>query len=79
MNVCGRSECHTTAGCAHRGPNGELCYWPETGRVTRSSWLHVDARPLREFSDDEIVAEYHLRMLRKLGDQRVSVSLTSHP
>ena len=30
---CGRPECQTTAGCAHRGPNGEYCYfgpadWP---------------------------------------------------
>lgn len=23
--TCNRPECHTSAGCAHRGPNGELC------------------------------------------------------
>jgi len=27
MNMCWRSECQTTGGCAHRGPNGELCWF----------------------------------------------------
>ena len=27
MNVCGLIECSTTAGCAHRGPEGQLCYF----------------------------------------------------
>jgi len=26
MNECPFSECQTTAGCAHRGPAGQLCY-----------------------------------------------------
>jgi hypothetical protein len=28
MAVCSRSECQNTGGCAHRGPLGELCYFP---------------------------------------------------
>lgn len=27
MNVCNRPECQTTAGCAHRGPRGEFCWF----------------------------------------------------
>lgn len=26
--TCWRIECQTTAGCAHRGPNGEFCHFP---------------------------------------------------
>lgn len=28
--ICQRMECQTTAGCAHRGPAGQMCYFPET-------------------------------------------------
>lgn len=24
---CSRPECQTTAGCAHRGPQGQMCYF----------------------------------------------------
>lgn len=27
-NACSRPECQTSAGCAHRGPRGEVCYFP---------------------------------------------------
>jgi hypothetical protein len=27
MQTCQRSECQTTAGCAHRGPLGEYCWF----------------------------------------------------
>lgn len=30
MYACQRHECQTTAGCAHRGPMGQLCYFPTT-------------------------------------------------
>lgn len=30
MNVCDRLECQTSAGCAHRGPHGEMCYFPDS-------------------------------------------------
>ena len=76
MNVCGRSECQTTGGCAHRGPNGQLCYWPLQGITPETpGWLHVDIRPLSGFSDDEIAAEHYRRQLRKLGDPRIGVSV----
>lgn len=26
MNVCNRPQCQTTAGCAFRGPRGEMCW-----------------------------------------------------
>lgn len=32
-------------------------------------------KSLADFTDDEIAREYHLRMLRKLGDPRIGVSL----
>lgn len=52
MNVCSRPECQTTAGCAHRGPRMEMCWFP--------------APPmLGEYSDDEIAKEY---FRRKLGN-----------
>ena len=25
---CQRMECQTTGGCAHRGPHGQVCYFP---------------------------------------------------
>lgn len=28
MTTCWRTECQTTAGCAHRGPNLEMCCDP---------------------------------------------------
>jgi len=59
MNVCGRSECQSTAGCAHRGPNMELC------------WFSFEKTPIKPplsvFTDDEIATEYYRRALRKLG------------
>jgi hypothetical protein len=30
MHQCARPECQTTAGCAHRGPLGEMCHFPQT-------------------------------------------------
>lgn len=27
MAQCARHECQTTAGCAHRGPRGEMCWF----------------------------------------------------
>lgn len=27
MNACQRFECQTSAGCAHRGPRGEYCFF----------------------------------------------------
>lgn len=65
MQVCGRSECQTTAGCAHRGPSGQLCYWPDQGISDKTpGWLSVDARPIHAFSDAQIAAEYHQRKAR---------------
>jgi hypothetical protein len=32
MNTCNLKECATTAGCAHRGPMGELCYFSDAER-----------------------------------------------
>lgn len=29
FNSCSRPECQTTAGCAHRGPAGEFCWFSE--------------------------------------------------
>lgn len=75
MNVCGRGECHTTAGCANRGPNGELCYWPNSGSVySNPGWL-LKVGQLTDFTDDEIAREYYRRALAKLGDPRVAVGL----
>lgn len=31
MNTCERFECNTTAGCAHRGPLGQYCWFPTPG------------------------------------------------
>lgn len=28
MIACTRPECQNTGGCAHRGPLGEVCYFP---------------------------------------------------
>jgi hypothetical protein len=28
MMQCARLECQTTGGCAHRGPLGQMCYFP---------------------------------------------------
>ena len=28
MNGCPYFECRTSAGCGHRGPRGEFCYFP---------------------------------------------------
>jgi hypothetical protein len=61
MAICARVECQSTAGCAWRGPNGQLCYFPQFGKS------------LADYSDEEITREYHARALRKLGDQRVGV------
>jgi hypothetical protein len=78
MNVCARAECQTTAGCANRGPKGELCVFPvakpfdEAGKGWSDTyqklpgWLSVDARPIHAFTDDEIEAEYHRRKLAAL-------------
>lgn len=73
MNVCTRSECHTTAGCAHRGPRGELCWWPEQGSYEKVPGFLREMKPLSGYTDDEIAAEHYRRALRKLGDQRVGV------
>jgi hypothetical protein len=32
MNACPFRECGNTGGCAHRGPNGEFCYFKQTVR-----------------------------------------------
>lgn len=77
MLICSRSECQTTAGCANRGPKGELCVFSETGPFTKKGqysdsyrelpgWLSIDAKPLSGFSDTEIEAEYHRRKLKAL-------------
>ena len=63
--ICHRSECQTTAGCAHKGPMGQTCYFPP--------------RSLSDYSDEEIAREYHNRALRKLGDPRVSVGFAGLP
>jgi hypothetical protein len=77
MLICGRNECQTTAGCANRGPRGQLCYFLERGAYKDlPSWLHK-VGTLSDFSDDEIAQEYHWRMMQKLGDPRVAVSFTS--
>ncbi len=76
MLICNLHECHTTAGCAHRGPEGQLCYWPgeSMGQYDKiPGWLH-EKKALSEFSDDEIAREYHWRMMQKLGDPRIGVS-----
>jgi len=59
--VCSRLECQTSAGCKC----GESKPWGY-----RPSGLSV-------FSDDEIAAEHHWRMMKKLGDPRTCVSGTS--
>lgn len=63
MNTCNRIECQTSAGCAHRGPNGEMCCFPSTKMA------------LSDYSDTELSAELHHRMTRKIGDPRVSVTI----
>lgn len=35
MNVCNRPACQTTAGCAYRGPRGEMCWIAGEIRVYR--------------------------------------------
>jgi hypothetical protein len=32
MNACPYRECQTSAGCGHRGPKGEFCYFKTTVR-----------------------------------------------
>lgn len=73
MNVCARHECQTTAGCAHRGTNGQLCWFHEQSYTTVPGWL-VERKLISEFTDDEIAREYYTRALRKLGDPRTRVS-----
>lgn len=77
MLICSRSECQTTAGCAHRGPNGQLCYWPgHTAPLDPNLWLHK-VGSLSQFTDEEIAAEHYRRMLANLGDPRVGVTMSS--
>jgi hypothetical protein len=47
---CVRPECNTTAGCAHRGPRGELCWFGTWGdeRDARISELEAALRPFAE-------------------------------
>ena len=45
MNVCNRPECQTTAGCAYRGPRGEMCW---TGGVINSQSAEAELASLRE-------------------------------
>lgn len=59
MNVCSRLECQTSAGCAHRGPHAQMCYFPAD---------------LSSYTDEQIAAEHHWRMMKKLGDPRICVS-----
>jgi hypothetical protein len=76
MLICSRHECQTTAGCAHRGPNGQLCFWPGDGCGSYEKTpghLH-QVGPLSAFTDEEIAREYHWRSIKKLGDPRVCVS-----
>lgn len=40
--VCLRPECHTTAGCAHRGPNGEFCHSPKMESYSDLIMRHVE-------------------------------------
>jgi hypothetical protein len=76
MLICGRHECQTTAGCAHRGPDGTLCVFPASPSQSYEKipgWLH-EVGALTQFTDEEIAREYHWRMMKKLGDPRVCVS-----
>lgn len=75
MQICGRLECHTTAGCAHRGPNGELCWWSPDGSCAQYPGWYVKVGQLSDFTDDEIAREYYRRALARLGDPRVAVSM----
>ncbi len=65
MNICGRNECHTTAGCQHRGPKGELCWWPDQGSSAFWPGWYIKIGALSDFSDDEIAREYHQRMSQR--------------
>lgn len=75
MNVCGRGECQTTAGCQHRGPSGEFCWWPDRGSCAGYPGWYRQVGELSSFSDEQIAAEYHRRCLARLGDQSKAVSL----
>lgn len=77
MLICGRNECQTTAGCANRGVNGELCVFPASPSQSYAKipgWLHP-VGTLSQYSDEEIAREYHWRCMKKLGDPSKCVSL----
>ncbi len=77
MQICGRYECQTTAGCAHRGPNGQLCYWEGNGSCAEWPGWYIKFGRLSDFTDNEIAAEWHRRALQKLGDQRIGYILAA--
>lgn len=66
MQVCQRHECHTTAGCAHRGPNGELCQFDQQSYRNTPGWLGTEMKRLSDFTDKEIAAEHYRRKIEAL-------------
>lgn len=50
--ACARHECGTTAGCAHRGPNGEMCWFEGPSAEASGDLWYDGAKRMR----DNIVA-----------------------
>lgn len=61
---CILSECGTTAGCAHRGPRGEFCYFPSN---TDKLYTKSDLEALRERCA-KVADEWNAAFVRA-GDQ----------
>lgn len=49
MVVCRRGECQTSAGCVHRGPNGEQCWFPNHGSIA-PEWLNFPTAAIATLS-----------------------------
>lgn len=64
--TCTMPQCQSTAGCKCND-------WWLPRQVPTITTGGTAPRSLAEFSDAEIVAEYHRRALAILGDQRVGV------